>query len=77
MDPRHHLPQLGGLNSHHLHHQQGDSQEGGRMLLRGDLLFLRRQRHTKAEPKAFIQRLEGASVWLVGCSIPNTWTEFG
>ena len=36
------------------------------MLLRGDLLFLRRQMHTKTEPKAFIQRLEGASVWL-GC----------
>ena len=54
MDPRHHLPQLGGLNSHLLHHKQGDSQKGGMMLLSGDLLFLRRQRHTKTEPKAFI-----------------------
>ena len=66
MDPRHHLPQLGGLNSHLLHHKQGDSQKGGMMLLSGDLLFLRRQRHTKTEPKAFLHRLEGAGVWL-GC----------
>ena len=40
------------------------------MLLRGDLLFLRRQ--TKKEPKAFIQRLEGTSVWL-GCG-KDCWT---
>ena len=42
------------------------------MLLRGDLLFLSRQRHTKTEPKAFIQRLGGGSV-LLGCS-KDCWT---
>ena len=60
-----HLPQLSGLHSHHhLHHRQGDSQEGSRRLLRGDRLFLRRQRDTETEPKAFVHRVEGAGVWL-------------
>ena len=42
------------------------------MLLRGVLLFLRRQRHTKTEPKTFIQRLEGGGV-LLGCG-KDCWT---
>ena len=41
-------------------------QEGGRRLLRGDRLFLRRQGDTETEYEAFVHRAEGAGVWL-GC----------
>ena len=44
----------------------GRLQEGGRRLLRGDRILLRRQVDTETEHKHFMHRVKGGGLWL-GC----------
>ena len=46
--------------------QKAGLQEGGRRLLRGHLILLRRQVDTETEHEHFMHRVEGGRVWL-GC----------
>ena len=46
--------------------QKAGLQEGGRRLLRGHRILLRRQVDTETEHEHFMHRVEGARVWL-GC----------
>ena len=46
--------------------QAGGLQEGGRRLLRGDRILLRRQVDTETEHENFMHRVKGGGVWL-GC----------
>ena len=46
--------------------QAGGLQEGGRRLLKGDRILLRRQVDTETEHKHFMHRVKGGGVWL-GC----------
>ena len=44
--------------------QEPGLQEGGRRLLRGDRLLLRRLRDTETEHEHFVHRVKGSGVWL-------------